>query len=214
MPVGASRAPAAAPASDPATPPPPTPNRRTIRPTANPNTGLAPKPVVRHRSRRAVRCPRRGRRRRRRRRGRQGEVKETLKAALPGAALPPLKLTQITFNDEMHGRFGTGKETDKTETRWADFFGDVQALHAIAPDDEHEFDFDNPPPDGTFLTAQTVRVVSEPPPPGTQGPRAELPQGVGERQRRHDRHDDPGRQDHLRLAQGACSTPTARTAAT
>ena len=116
---------------------------------------------------------------------------------------PPLKLTQIIFNDEMHGRFGTGKETDKTETRWADFFGDVQVLHAAVPDAKTTFDFDNPPSDGIFLTAQTLRVVSEPPPPAdAKRPGAQLPQGLGERLRRHRRHDDPGRHDHLRLAQG------------
>jgi hypothetical protein len=70
----------------------------------------------------------------------------------------------------MHGRFGTGKDADTTETRWADFFGDVQALHAVVPNDSTMFDFDNPPPDGTFLTAQTLRVVSEPPPPGSKEP--------------------------------------------
>jgi hypothetical protein len=86
------------------------------------------------------------------------------------AALLPLKVTQIVYADEMHGRFGTGKERDTTETRWADFFGDVEVLHALAPNDNTVFDFDNPPADATFLTAQTIRVVSEPPPPGTNNP--------------------------------------------
>src|SRR5262249_53522890 len=39
-----------------------------------------------------------------------------------------------------------------------------------APSATTTFDFDNPPLDGTRLTAQTVRVVSEPPAPGTNGP--------------------------------------------
>jgi hypothetical protein len=85
-------------------------------------------------------------------------------------AVPPLELTQITFNDEMHGRFGTGKDAATTETRNADFFGDVQVLHAVVANETTTFDFDNPPLDGSFLTAQTVRVVSEPPPPGSKDP--------------------------------------------
>ena len=44
--------------------------------------------------------------------------------------MPPLKLTQIVFDQQMKGRFGTGKETDKTETRWADFHGNVEVLNA------------------------------------------------------------------------------------
>jgi hypothetical protein len=84
--------------------------------------------------------------------------------------LMPLKVTQIVYADEMHGRFGTGKEQDTTDPRWADFFGDVEVLHALVPDDKTVFDFDDPPPDATFLTAQTIRVVSEPPPPGSNAP--------------------------------------------
>ena len=46
----------------------------------------------------------------------------------PGGKAPalPLVLTQIKFTREMIGRFGTGKTTDKTATRWADFFGDIE----------------------------------------------------------------------------------------
>ena len=43
----------------------------------------------------------------------------------------------------------------------ADCFGDVQILHAVVANDTTMLDFDAPPMDGTFLTAQTVRVVSE-----------------------------------------------------
>jgi hypothetical protein len=86
------------------------------------------------------------------------------------APLMPMKVTQVVYADEMHGRFGTGKEQDTTDPRWADFFGDVEVLHALVPDDNTVFDFDNPPPDATFLTAQTVRVVTEPPPQGSNAP--------------------------------------------
>ena len=87
----------------------------------------------------------------------------------PGAAsvrprkpLPPLKLTQVAFSRAMKGRFGTGKDTDKTETRWADFFGDVQVLNGKVANEKVTFNFDAPPSDSIFLTSQTLRVVSEP----------------------------------------------------
>jgi hypothetical protein len=76
--------------------------------------------------------------------------------------LPPLKLTQIVFDQQMKGRFGTGKDTDKTATRWADFHGNVEVLNAQVASEKETFDFDRPPIDGVFLTAQMVRVVSVP----------------------------------------------------
>ena len=146
-----------------------TADRRTIRPTANPTA--QPVPV---------------------RRGTEVVGRNTSSPAIPGVnaaaasakdkaqaknappAKPvfgPLKVTQVVYADEMHGRFGTGKERDTTETRWADFFGDVEVLHAAALNEIAIFDFDNPPADATILTAQTVRVVSEPPPPGSSAGR-------------------------------------------
>jgi hypothetical protein len=87
----------------------------------------------------------------------------------PGGKAPPLPLvlTQIKFTREMIGRFGTGKSTDKTETRWADFFGDIEAARAPVPNETKRIDYDRPPADTYFLTSQTMRVVSEPPPPGS-----------------------------------------------
>ena len=67
----------------------------------------------------------------------------------------------------MKGRFGTGKETDKTETRWAEFFTNVEAARGPVLDASKTFDFDKLPLDAYFLTSQTLRVVTEPPPPGT-----------------------------------------------
>ena len=107
-----------------------TSDRRTIRPTANPTA--QPVPI---------------------RRGTEVVGRNTSSPATPdlnaAAASPkdkaqaknappakpafgPLKVTQVVYADEMHGRFGTGKERDTTETRWADFFGDVEVLHAPA----------------------------------------------------------------------------------
>jgi hypothetical protein len=76
----------------------------------------------------------------------------------------PMILTQIHFHDQMMGRLGsgTGTGTDKTEPRWADFFGDVEALRAGVASVQAELDPDRPPLDAQFITAQTMRVVSEP----------------------------------------------------
>jgi hypothetical protein len=80
--------------------------------------------------------------------------------------IPPLVLTQIKFTREMKGRFGTGKGADKTETRWAEFFGDIEAARAIVPNERIIINYDRPPPDTYFLTSQTMRVITVPPPPG------------------------------------------------
>ncbi len=80
--------------------------------------------------------------------------------------IPDLILTQIKFTREMKGRFGTGKAADQTETRWAEFFGDIEAARAVVPDERTIINYDRPPADTYFLTSQTMRVVTEPPPPG------------------------------------------------
>ena len=97
----------------------------------------------------------------------------------------PLVLTQIKFTKEMKGRFGTGRDTDKTAVRWADFFGDIESARAVVSDERKIFDYDRLPADAYFLTSQTMRVVTEPPPPGSrrERPGAELPQGLGKRLR-------------------------------
>ena len=76
--------------------------------------------------------------------------------------IAPLVLTQIRFGREMVGRFGSGKETDKNETREADFFRDVESIHARVADAETRLDMDSPPADAQSLTAQTMHVISEP----------------------------------------------------
>src|SRR5262249_18071868 len=70
--------------------------------------------------------------------------------------LPDLVLTQIQFSREMKGRFGTGKAGDKTETRWADFFGDIEAARAVVPNERTIIDYDRLPADAYFLTSQTM----------------------------------------------------------
>jgi hypothetical protein len=81
--------------------------------------------------------------------------------------LPPLVLTQIHFAKGMIGRFGSGKENDKTDTRWAEFYGNVEAARAKVRDTRTMLNQDKLPPDGFFLTGQTLRVITEPPPVGS-----------------------------------------------
>ena len=76
-------------------------------------------------------------------------------------------LTQVHFKKGMRGRYGTGKETDTVETRWAEFYIDIESARAKVSNTKKELDFDRLPADGMFLTGQTLRVISEPPPPGS-----------------------------------------------
>jgi hypothetical protein len=84
----------------------------------------------------------------------------------PKAAIPPLVLTQIKYNKEMRGRFGTGKQDDVTEQRWAEFFGDVETARCNVPNAETPLNFDRLPANAYFMTSETLRVITEPPPPG------------------------------------------------
>jgi hypothetical protein len=90
------------------------------------------------------------------------------RADQPAAAEgPSLVLTQVHFNKEMRGRYGSGKETDTVETRWSEFFGDIETCRAKVPNTETQLNPDHLPVDGMFLTGQTLRVISEPPPTGS-----------------------------------------------
>ena len=82
--------------------------------------------------------------------------------------IPTMVLTQIHFNKGMRGRFGSGKENDKTDHRWSEFFGNVEAFRAKVPRREGPCST----PIGSqvmacFLTGQTLRVIQEPPPVGS-----------------------------------------------
>jgi hypothetical protein len=88
----------------------------------------------------------------------------------PAAAKYPLyDLTQVHFTKGMRGRYGSGKETDTVETRWSEFFGDIESARAKVPETTvaNKLNFDRLPADGMFLTGQVLRVISEPPPPGS-----------------------------------------------
>ncbi len=93
--------------------------------------------------------------------------KAAQKAASDKPDVPPLVLTQIKFKTGMRGRFGVGKANDAAETRWSEFFGDVETARARVPDVRSFLKPDKLPPDGFFLTGQTMRVITEPPPVGS-----------------------------------------------
>ena len=76
---------------------------------------------------------------------------------------PPLVLTQVHFTTRMEGRFGTGKDADKTEDRWSDFRGDVETVRARVSKVDDTHDIEHTPDDAIVMTSQFLRVVSEPP---------------------------------------------------
>jgi hypothetical protein len=124
---------------------------RPIRPTSGPadSVGVNPRHATAVVGRRGDQVPANGR---------SGGVKAKSKP------LPPLKLTVISFGKKMRGRYLTGQDGDAVEPRWADFFGDVQAVNAKVRDENVVLDFDHPPDDYVRLSAQSMRVISEPGP--------------------------------------------------
>jgi len=88
-------------------------------------------------------------------------------AASKAGEFPPLVLTQIKFIKGMRGRFGNGLENNKVSNDWYEFFGDIQLARAKVPDALAILNFDKLPGDGLFLTSQTLRVITEPPPAGS-----------------------------------------------
>jgi hypothetical protein len=79
---------------------------------------------------------------------------------------PSLVLTQIRFMKEMRGYLGSA-EHDEQDPHWYEFFGDVQLGRAKVANAKIKLDFDKLPADGLFLTGQTLRVRTEPPPVGS-----------------------------------------------
>jgi hypothetical protein len=99
--------------------------------------------------------------------GGRSQSQKTQTEANDRSKKPVLVLTQIAFSREMKGRFGTGKASDQTATRWAEFFGDVQTARCAVRNELTTVNYDKLPPDAYFLSSQTMRVVTEPPPPGS-----------------------------------------------
>jgi hypothetical protein len=84
------------------------------------------------------------------------------KAAGVSPAGRQLEVTVVKFDERMQGRFLTGKEHEH-EPRKADFFGNVEAIHAPVESTKVKVEFDKPPVGYSHITAQTMRLVSEPP---------------------------------------------------
>ena len=76
-------------------------------------------------------------------------------------------LTQIHFLKGMRGRFGSTSERSQVEPNWYEFFGDIQLGRAKVETPTSQLNFDKLPPDGMFLTGQTLSVRTEPPPVGS-----------------------------------------------
>ena len=67
----------------------------------------------------------------------------------------------------MRGRFGTSRVQAETETRHAEFVGDVQAANATVSQPNNDIDFDGRHgPDYLFLSSDVLHVYSEPQPKG------------------------------------------------
>ena len=82
-------------------------------------------------------------------------------------AVPALVLTQIHFEKGMRGVYMAGTEDDAARARWSEFFGDVELARAKVDSAKVAFNFDRLPSDAMFLTGQTMRGISEPPPVGS-----------------------------------------------
>ncbi len=79
--------------------------------------------------------------------------------------VPPLELTKVTYTEGMRGRFGTSKDQAETQTRHAEFVGNVQAANATVQSPNSGIDFDRPnSADYLFLTSDVLHVYSVPPP--------------------------------------------------
>lgn len=92
--------------------------------------------------------------------------------AAPATPLKPLELTRITFEKQMIGQLnarGTPADAAAKSGRagQAEFFGNVQTMHAPVPDDQTDLDPDRLPPQAEYFVSSTLRVISEPPPPGS-----------------------------------------------
>jgi hypothetical protein len=80
--------------------------------------------------------------------------------------LAPLLLTQIQFQGEMRGRFGTGKAQDVDDQRWAEFKGAVETMRGEVKTERDFFHPDRLPFEVMTLSSDILRVINEPPPSG------------------------------------------------
>lgn len=95
--------------------------------------------------------------------------------------LPKLVLMQVKFTRGMIGRMGAGQAADTNDERWSEFYGNIEFVRSEV-DDETIYVRDragrlkpqeilNPDhrlsEDGFYLTSQMLRIIQEPPPPGS-----------------------------------------------
>ncbi len=85
-----------------------------------------------------------------------------------GDSVPPLELTRIWFDKQMVGQVRAQREDAKRQPGQAEFFGNVRVIHAQVPDENTELDPDAPPKDFVYTVSRSLRVISEPPPPGSK----------------------------------------------
>jgi hypothetical protein len=99
----------------------------------------------------------------------------------PKLALQPIELTRIQFHKEMRGRLGTpkGKGAGRAPTRQADFWGDVDVLHGPVGDEYQDLSADNPPRQFVRLVSRYLRVISIPPPSGSNAPAHNMLNALG-----------------------------------
>src|SRR5262249_41373777 len=72
---------------------------------------------------------------------------------------------------KMRGQFGTSNKEGNSETRVAEFFGDIEVVRTPVADEfgiveRKDWNF-RPPRDVYFMTAETLRVITEPALPGS-----------------------------------------------
>ncbi len=80
----------------------------------------------------------------------------------------PLILMQVKFSNGMKGRVGAGQASDTRQERSSEFFGNIEFLRSEVA---HEAVVLNPDQrlseDGFYLTSQMLRIIQEPPRPGS-----------------------------------------------
>ena len=80
----------------------------------------------------------------------------------------PMILMQVKFRDGMKGRVGAGQANDNRQARSSHFFGNIEFLRSQVAHDGVVLNPDKRlSPDGFFLTSQMLRIIQEPPPPGS-----------------------------------------------
>jgi hypothetical protein len=79
----------------------------------------------------------------------------------------PLEMTRIWFEDQMIGQIQSTLVDTKRLAGQAEFFGDVRVMHAEVANEDAQLDPDDRPDNSIYTTSQTLRVISEPPRPGS-----------------------------------------------